>query len=149
VEINDFSYCINKSTYEDIIEHLKIVDSCFIPQLSSTVNLEDYGKKLYKFSERFECWNSNKLIGLIAIYTNLENISFSYITNVSVYEVYSGFGIAKNLMLKVIHNSKMKKISKIDLHVNQFNKKAIGFYEKHLFKIKSQVDDRVLMSISL
>ncbi len=149
MEINDFSYCINKSTYEDIIEHLKIVDSCFIPQLSSTVNLEDYGKKLYKFSERFECWNSNKLIGLIAIYTNLENISFSYITNVSVYEVYSGFGIAKNLMLKVIHNSKMKKISKIDLHVNQFNKKAIGFYEKHLFKIKSQVDDRVLMSISL
>lgn len=148
MKINHITYCTNQSNYDNILEHLKEVDSSFIPKLSSTISLNDYSEKLYKFSERFECWNFNKLIGLIAVYFNYQETPFTYITNVSVCKEYMGCGVAKKLMKSVFCASKNRNITRIDLHVNKSNKKAIAFYEKQHFKIKSEFEDSILMIAS-
>lgn len=148
MKLDNIVYDINKSNYNDIIEHLKLVDNNFIPNLSSTINLEEYAQKIFSLSERYECWHSKNLIGLIAIYNNYENIPFSYITNVSVLESYMGIGIAKKLMQNVSQAAKNRNIPRIDLHVNNFNIKAIYFYKKFDFKIISENDNNTFMSLS-
>lgn len=148
--INDnITYKIDNSSFDDIFLHLKKVDNSFRPKLSTILNLEQYAKKILQLSVKFESWDDNNLIGLIAMYNNFDQIPFSYITNVSVFEFYSGRGIASRLLDNAIQYAKMKRICRIDLHVNKFNLKAINFYKKNLFEIKTEFENKILMSLTL
>lgn len=142
-------YTVNCSTQKDILKHLFSVENNFIPRLSESVNLEEYSKKLYLFSDRYECWDQNELVGLIAAYNNFEELPYSYITNVSVCKWLLGKGIADQLMVKVIFSVKEKNISRIDLHVDDRNIRAISFYRKYNFKEVEESGFKILMSIFL
>lgn len=78
-------YKIDKSTVEDIFLHLNTCDLDYIPKLSLKVNIDEYSQKLFQNANRFEAWNNNKLIGLLAIYFNFEE-NFAFITNVSIFK---------------------------------------------------------------
>lgn len=146
--IDNFTFKIDNSDFDDIYTHLKIVDKSFNPRLSTILNLKEYARKISNLSVKFECWETSNLIGLIAMYNNFDEMPFSYITNVSVFEVYSGRKIASQLLTNAIDFAKMKRISRIDLHVNKFNIKAINFYKKNRFEFKSEVDSKILMSFT-
>ena len=142
-------YTLNSSKKNNIFEHLLAVDDDFNPKLSSIIDLEAYSAKIFFSADRFECWSSCKLVGLIAIYTNSDELPpFSYITNVSVFKSLLGNGVANQLMTQVISFVQEKNISRINLHVSKLNYRAISFYRKYKFRDIEETELKVLMSLT-
>ena len=141
---------MNKSTLTQIKDHLNECKDDFTPKLQSYIDLEEYSKKIWLNAIKFEKFNikSNKLIGLIAAY-DVTDESYGYITNVSVKKENQRNGIALSLLNKCIKYFKNKGYNRIDLEVYKNNKKAISFYKKNNFKISSNNNKTIIMSIKL
>ena len=90
MNIAEIKYEIKKAGEKDIIEHLRECNDSFIPPLSDRVELVTYSKKLFEKAVTFEAWEKKKLIGLLAIYLNDEEIESAYITNVRLLEDHFG-----------------------------------------------------------
>ncbi|NGX84747.1 GNAT family N-acetyltransferase [Aequorivita sp. KMM 9714] len=86
------TYTFNKSTEQQIKEHLWRVDKDFKPALHTYVDIDSYSKKLANSAVRLEYFNENQLIGLMASYFNLDN-KFLFITNFSIEKEYRGQGM--------------------------------------------------------
>ena len=134
----------NQSKFSDIYNHLKHCDKYFTPFLSSYVNLNTYSKKLQNNTDRFEYWSNQKLIGLLAIYKRA-NTNSVFITNMSLINSFFAKGYANNLINKAVLFYKDVGFSKIDLEVNISNIRAIKFYSKNMFNIKSSEGKKILM----
>ena len=134
----------NQSKFSDIYNHLKHCDKYFTPFLSSYVNLNTYSKKLENNADRFEYWSNQKLIGLLAIYKRA-NTNSVFITNMSLINSFFAKGYANNLINKAVLFYKDVGFSKIDLEVNISNIRAIKFYSKNMFNIKSSEGKKILM----
>jgi ribosomal protein S18 acetylase RimI-like enzyme len=128
-----FQYTHNASTANDILVHLKKCDGQFIHALSLAVNLNGYASKIYANADRFEAWQNNELVGLVAAYFNDKVNAVGFITNVSVDNSYSGNGIASALLTMCIDHVKTLPFKCIDLEVNKNNRKAINLYKKFRF----------------
>ena len=61
---------MNKSTLAHIRNHLESCKNNFTPKLQSYVNLTEYSQKLFLSADKFESFDDNELIGLIAAYPN-------------------------------------------------------------------------------
>jgi 2-polyprenyl-3-methyl-5-hydroxy-6-metoxy-1,4-benzoquinol methylase len=127
--MNNITYNINTSTEEKINLHLTKCKDLFIPSLDSYVNINEYSKKLYNNSVRFEAYIEDELVGLIAVYDNKKE-NFSFITNVSVFTEVRNLGVANHLINLCKKETKNKTIK---LEVNKDNLRAINFYKKHNF----------------
>lgn len=141
----NLSYRFKKASSDDIIEHLNKCTNDFNPPLNKCVNIIEYGGKIYNKTLTFECWNKNKLIGLIAAYFNDFETNTGFITNVSVIKEYQGYGIASKLLSNTINYAKENKFNKILLEVYKTNNKAIKLYEKYGFKMIKQSNDKIIM----
>jgi len=126
------NYSENKSTLEQIENHLLQCDNTFIPNLSEYVDIKEYSKKILNKTIRFECFDDEKLIGLIAAYKG-EKL---YITNVSTDPDYTKKGIGGTLIKIGEEFCKLNNLKYMELEVKPQNQKAIAFYEKRGFKIK-------------
>lgn len=126
---------LNKSTHRDILNHLTNNDHCFVPKLSSYVDIKKYSLKLANHATRFELWN-DQLQGLLAYY-EVEKNEIYFITNFSVDHNFKRQGFAtillKELILVLTKKSKKNPI-KIQLEVYENNQKAIEFYMVNGFK---------------
>lgn len=93
------NYFFNKSTEEQIKDHLWRMDSDFLPPLHTYVAIDDYAKKLYENAFRIDYFVDSKLIGLIGLYYNPEE-KFIFVSNFSIEKEYRGKGMAliKTLM---------------------------------------------------
>lgn len=139
---------MNNSTKKHIINHLKACNDSFIPNLDSYVDIDSYSRKLHSKSTRFEYFENNKLIGLVAAYQNsIEREVF--ITNVSVIPSFQKKGISSSLLSKCISYYKNKKYKLIILEVNNKNWKAVNFYEKNKFKIVRIIKNQIVMELKL
>ena len=69
--MNNINFKINNSTADDIKKHLEECSIHFAPALDTYVNIEEYANKIYNKAVRFEAFNDSKLIGLIAMYVDL------------------------------------------------------------------------------
>jgi N-acetylglutamate synthase-like GNAT family acetyltransferase len=131
-------------TLEQIKNHLTICSSCFIPNLNSYVNIDDYSKKIFEQAVLFSKFDNNKLIGLVAAYDNPTE-KFGWITNVSVDPNYSGKGIATELLDECKKYFETKKYFSIFLEVFVNNEKAIKLYTKQGFiQYKTQEEKMTL-----
>ena len=131
-------------TLEQIKNHLTICSSCFIPNLNSYVNINDYSKKIFEQAVLFSKFDNNKLIGLVAAYDNPTE-KFGWITNVSVDPNYSGKGIATELLDECKKYFETKKYFSIFLEVFVNNEKAIKLYTKQGFiQYKTQEEKMTL-----
>lgn len=139
---------MNKSSLYQIEKHLERCKDEFTPSLDTYVDLTQYSEKIYLHADRFERFENNKLIGLIAIYDNPEK-SYGYITNVSVEGKYQGVGISSSLLKESINYFRNKGFHKINLQVYKTNKKAISFYKKNNFKVLNILDKVITMGIEL
>ena len=123
---------MNKSTLAHIRNHLEVCKNNFIPKLTAYVNLTEYSQKIFLSADKFERFEDNELIGLIAAYPN-ETKKIAFITNVSVDKTHSKKGIGTSLLNECIEYYKNKKYEGINLEVFRQNKNAISFYLKHNF----------------
>jgi len=99
---------MNKSTLAHIRNHLEVCKNNFTPKLHSYVNLTEYSQKIFLSADKFERFEDNELIGLIAAYPN-ENHKNAFITNVSVDKTHSKKGIGASLLNECIKYYKNKK----------------------------------------
>ncbi len=129
----DWQYLKNKASAEQIYKHLTYCDDDFSPSLSSRTNLKDYANKITTYAVRFEAWSNETLIGLIAIYCNDHETQTGFITHVSLYNQWTGSGIASYLLKQCIKYTKEKDLRSIKLQVSIKNKKAMKLYTKHGF----------------
>jgi GNAT superfamily N-acetyltransferase len=139
---------INKSTLKQIYNHLEECKSIFIPELNTYVDLDKYSKKIHSKSTRFERFEGDKLIGLIAAYSNDETKK-SYITSVSIEEKYQGTGLAFPLLQDCLNYYKDRNYKSINLEVYKTNKRAINFYTKNGFKTSITNTETIIMEIIL
>ena len=130
--MSDIVHTINKSSDIEIREHLWECSDSFTPPLSTYVNIDSYSTKIFNKSVRFEAFYKDKLVGLIAMYTNNDDKS-AFITNVSVYPKFIGTGIGYTLLKNCKLYINIKRFKKLSLEVKKDNNLAIKFYEKFGF----------------
>lgn len=130
LEHNDISYTQNESRNWHLISHFKSLDKRFVEELQRRTTIEDYAYKLVSKSCRFEVWDNESLIGLLAVYFNRENTPFVYISNISLLEEYQGKGIANTLLSNLIEYAKESVFRYIELEVSTENSRAQLSYRK-------------------
>ena len=98
----EVKYLRNSATYDDLVEHLTLCSSEFIPPLDSYVDINIYAWKINKFAVTFEAWHNENLIGLAAVYYNNQESRIGFLTNLSLLKNCQRMGIATHLMFDVI-----------------------------------------------
>ena len=146
--MTDIKYTSKKANKNEILNHLLLCNSQFIPELSSRVNIEEYSTKIQNNATTFEAWDKDQLIGLIAIYFN-DEIKNSFITNVSVLKTHGYLGIASKLIDACIKFAKRCGFFEIKLEVNKDNLNAINFYKKHNFIEIDKVHETLTMKLDI
>lgn len=114
----------------NIEKHLIECDLRFSPPLSSRVDLSKYAKKLAGLSDRFEAWDSDRLVGLVAAYIRNSNQNEGFITSVSVCKECEGLGIGSYLMQRCLVLASAYGLTKLSLEVAQLDVRAFEFYLK-------------------
>lgn len=143
--MNNIEYKINISTLDNIKEHLNKCSVNFTPALDTYINIEQYSEKIFNKAVRFEAFDGSTLIGLIAMYIDI-NEKTSYITNVSVDTDYKGRNVGSTLINEAKKYALNKNIKKIELEVYQENINAINFYNKHRFYTYGSTLNTLFMS---
>jgi len=138
---------INSSSESEVLTHLKLCEESYIPPLSTYVDIEEYSKKIFKSSTRFEIAGNNNLIALLCTYEN-KNEKTVFITNVSVIPDFQNKGVSYELINFCIDFYIRNKFEKIVLEVYNQNKKALNFYKKNKFMITKH-GEKVTMELSL
>ncbi len=141
--------CLNKATGDEIAHHLRCCDNDFVPRLSDRVEIDSYAQKIVNNALRFEAWDNNALVGLVATYCNDSSGHIAYITNVSVLHEWFGKGVATQLLSRCIAHITEHGFERIELEVDSGNTNAIKLYEKSGFIIAGAHDrtTRMLMNI--
>lgn len=133
----------NKSNFIDIHSHLLSTSDQFVPVLSSYVNIKMYSHKLIGNAKRFEFFEDQKLVALLAFYEKPNEI---FISNLSVCKTHLKKGLAKELLTKLVVYSKKKHIK---LEVFKLNEKAIKFYHLNDFYIKQEQDEKLILELKI
>jgi ribosomal-protein-alanine N-acetyltransferase len=118
----------------DIENHLLECDVRFSPPLSLRVNLSEYAKKLAVLTDRFEAWDSDRLVGLVATYIRNSNQIEGFITSVSVCNDFEGQGIGSQLMQRCLASASAYGLTKLSLEVAEQDVRAFEFYLKFGFQ---------------
>lgn len=133
--MNELEFTINKCTIEQIHQHLSTVDEQFVPPLNSYVDIKTYSQKIGEYATRFEIQSSGILVGLIAAYFNEDS---SYVSNFTIEQNLTGKGAAQQLLSFFERYCIDKKCQNILLEVFKTNTRAINFYTKNKFYIKTE-----------
>lgn len=142
-------YKTKAASTQAIVEHLHACADCFSPPLSTYVDIDTYGKKIYEKAITFEAWNGKELIGLLAAYYNDKNTKHGFITNVSVLKENQHIGIASSLLENAINFGRKEFFTKLLLEIHRNNTNAIHLYRKYGFKEIEQNKQIITMSLDL
>ena len=136
--MNISSISLNTSDAAAIEMHLRQCDNRFYPRLSGRVDLGNYSKKLALFADRFEAWQKNRLVGLVAAYLNNPKSRQGFISSVSVCGDFERRGLASELMQKCIQLARDKDRNMLELEVSEIDKSKRAFYFKHGFALSGK-----------
>lgn len=139
----------NKSSYQQVLAHLRVCDSDFIPPLSQRLSVSAYALKLMDKAARFEAWCDTDLVGLVALYCNDSSKSSAFITNVSVIPQWQGRGIAGLLIGRCADRMSQLLFKTIELEVDERNSAAIGLYKKYGFVPSQASDQSIFMTLAI
>ena len=142
-------YADNRSSPNEVLEHLKACDNTFTPPLSTRVNLNAYALKIWENAYRFEAWEADQLAGLVAAYCNAPDKRVAFITSVSVIPSCIGMGVASQLMAHCIHTLQHQSFKHLQLEVATTNLPAIKLYQKFGFSSECAPGAALLMSLTL
>lgn len=140
----ELKFCKNSATLSDVLDHLVRNDSEFTPKLSSRVRLGEYAKKIFTFSDRYEVFSKDYLVGLIAVY---KTDQLWFITSVSVDKSQQGAGLGTRLLSALINDGGLTP-PVIRLEVSATAAPAISLYRKFGFEVKNNEVDILVMERS-
>jgi ribosomal protein S18 acetylase RimI-like enzyme len=120
---------LNDATAQDIAEHLTLCDATFAPPLSERVDIGEYSEKLSAHAMRFEAWDDETLIGLVAAYPDHAH-SRMFISNVSVLPAWRGRGLAAGLITRCGDAARDLGLQGMALELSAENVAARRLYEK-------------------
>ena len=129
----DSKITLNKSGAAAVEAHLRDCDERFSPRLSVRVDLANYASKLASLADRFEAWDKDRLVGLVAAYLNEAESLQGFISSVSVCFDAEGTGIASELMRNCVQLAREKGCKSLGLKVGEGDQRAQIFYTKHGF----------------
>jgi GNAT superfamily N-acetyltransferase len=129
---------VNRSDAQTIESHLRECDVRFSPCLSSRVDIGDYALKLASFADRFEAWQDERLVGLVAAYLDNIEACSGFISSVSVTDDFEGAGLAAQLMQKCIQLAPGKGCKALQLEVGEGDQRTQSFYLRHGFALSGE-----------
>lgn len=135
-------YTVNSANQFEITKHLERCNLLFKPPLDTSVNIKEYSEKLFEKSFRFEVKNNSELIGLAAVYFLPDK---TFVSNFSIEKQWLGKGISKELMRRVINESKEKNLKCICLEVFKENKRAVSFYSRYGFVLDQEDENKLIL----
>jgi len=124
-----------KLPYSLIHKYLLENDTQFNPNLSKTVNILEYSRKIAKFAEHFTIIDKNCIIGFAAVYMNDVSSQIAYLTYINIGREEQGKGYGKKMLEEIINLAKNRDYFFLKLEVSKKNVGAILFYKKNNFKI--------------
>ena len=133
------------NTFELLLEYFENIDNKYSRVLGNNVSLFDYCKKLSKNAEIFYLEINNRKIGILAFYANNFELRKAYISSISIFSKYNGFGFGKKLLDFLEEYLKELKFIEIELEVEISNYKAITFYKQFGFIEISRKDISLIM----
>ena len=136
---------MNKANLDQILSHFKSTNQSFKPSLDSYCDIELYSQKIYYKAFRFEKFDGDSLVGLLAFYVDREEKT-GFITNLSVCEEFKGKDIAEELLDKSIFFMFENGVDVVNLRVFEQNMRAISFYTKQNFTIIEKLNNHYKMS---
>ncbi|SDS27458.1 GNAT family N-acetyltransferase [Opitutus sp. GAS368] len=134
-------YTINESGDALIKGHLIACDEAYVPRLSDRVDLDHYASKLHQLATRYEAWQDERLIGLVAAYFGAGNEPEIFVSNVSVDPSLTGRGIGTSLLARLIADARLRHCGSIRLEVSPQNLAAQKFYSKFGFVVLADGED--------
>lgn len=120
---------LNAATTQDIVDHLTLCDAAFAPPLSQRVDIGDYAAKLSANAMRFEAWDDETLIGLVAAYPDHTH-GRMFISNVSVLPEWRGHGLAAGLVTRCGDAARDLGLRSMELELGAENVAARRLYDK-------------------
>lgn len=134
---------------EEIGRHLALCADNFVPPLRDRVEITLYADKIVANAKRFEAWQDEKLVGLVATYCNAPDCGIAYVTNVSVLPEVQGMGIGARLVQQCLAKVLAMGFGHAQLEVGAANAKALKLYISQGFRILSANDETVDMALTL
>lgn len=138
------AFAKSSASVEDIARHLSRCGPDFIPPLEERVNLVDYSIKLSSNALTYEAWLASNLVGLVAVYFNLENRT-AFVSSVSVENGCRGHGIATRLIRKAIADASRLRLLSVKLEVNVHSVATIRLYKTEGFSVYEVAEDMLCM----
>lgn len=120
---------LNVATTQEIVDHLTLCDPAFAPPLSQRVDIGDYATRLSAHATRFEAWNDETLIGLVAAYPDHAH-GRMFISNVSVLPQWRGHGFAAGLITRCGDAARDLGLRTVVLELAATNVAARQLYDK-------------------
>lgn len=139
----------NRTTVDEIAEHLRACDGWFVPPLRTRVEIDDYAAKIVARAERFEAWSDDRLVGLLAAYCNDPAFKVAFVTSVSVLPGWQGQGVASLLLLACVEHARQGCHERIELEVDLRNSAATFLYQKHGFTVACTHDQTQTWRLTL
>jgi ribosomal-protein-alanine N-acetyltransferase len=127
--MNSLQYRRDTSTIDDVRAHLTRCDADFTPPLSARLDLGEYAAKLAERAARFEAWDGDRLVGLVAAYFT-PGAPEVFISNVSVDSELRGRGVGATLVADCIERARGSGAATLTLEVATADRAAGRFYEK-------------------
>jgi ribosomal protein S18 acetylase RimI-like enzyme len=107
--------------------HLRTCDHTFVPPLSQRVDIDAYAQRLADRAERFEVWQGQRLIGVVAAYLPPGEAE-AFVSNVSIDPAARGRGLARRLLTDTIAEAHRLGLRRLRLEVNPDNTAAANLY---------------------
>jgi ribosomal protein S18 acetylase RimI-like enzyme len=127
--MSSLQYRRDTASADDVHAHLARCDADFTPPLSARLDLRDYAAKLAERAARFEAWDGDQLVGLVAAYVT-PGAPEAFISNVSVVSELRGRGVAAALVADCIDRARGAGAATLRLEVATADRAAGRFYEK-------------------
>ncbi|MDD2540696.1 MAG: GNAT family N-acetyltransferase [Desulfuromonadaceae bacterium] len=125
------------------------IESDFNPPLSSTMDIAEYSRKLYKNATIFSVHDSGQLVALMAVYCNntVDNIAFG--TMLAVAKSHRIYGLGPNLIKTTIDYLKKRSFKAFKLEIYKTNPRVITLYKHLKFSVVSETDKSVFVQLDL
>lgn len=141
---------LNNINLIELIKIHQLCDNDFVPKLSSRVNIDDYCKKLFNNANFVTINSDEKVIGLVAIYTNNFQTKEAYISSVCLLKEYRGKGLSKVLISETIKYTASLGMEIIRLEVGIENETARKLYESfNFYMVERRGNDTQIMELKL
>lgn len=142
-------FMVDHAGVVEIVRHLQACDVACVPPLQGRVDIEGFAAKIVSRARRFEAWQGDTLIGMVAGYCDRPDAGPAFITRVSVLPAWHHQGIASKLLESFVKHAEDSGFNEVVLEVYNANLSAIRLYEKAGFRLQRSTTSTSRMSKAL